>query len=135
MNVVTSLLGLVIVSHLSPKGSGRFIAWGGGATCRPFALVQGAGGRGGGAGSSSGGAGSHADSLGASSRRIGDPDPTVGVPAAGLANCHAALVEGRQRGQNRRPQPCIVAERRNALAEDKGLGDEGLTSNPLHQNL
>jgi hypothetical protein len=24
-NVVTSLLGLVIVSHLSPKGSGRFI--------------------------------------------------------------------------------------------------------------
>jgi hypothetical protein len=24
MNVVTSLLGLVIVSHLSPKGSGRF---------------------------------------------------------------------------------------------------------------
>jgi hypothetical protein len=26
MNVVTSLLGLVIVSHLSPKGSGRFIS-------------------------------------------------------------------------------------------------------------
>jgi hypothetical protein len=26
MNVVTSLLGLVIVSHLSPKGSGRFTA-------------------------------------------------------------------------------------------------------------
>jgi hypothetical protein len=24
MNVLTSLLGLVIVSHLSPKGSGRF---------------------------------------------------------------------------------------------------------------
>jgi hypothetical protein len=24
MNVVTSLLGLVIVSYLSPKGSGRF---------------------------------------------------------------------------------------------------------------
>jgi hypothetical protein len=24
MNVITSLLGLVIVSHLSPKGSGRF---------------------------------------------------------------------------------------------------------------
>jgi hypothetical protein len=24
MNVVTSLVGLVIVSHLSPKGSGRF---------------------------------------------------------------------------------------------------------------
>jgi hypothetical protein len=27
-NVVTSLLGLVIVSHLSPKGSGRFRAEG-----------------------------------------------------------------------------------------------------------
>ena len=27
MNVVTSLLGLVIVSHLSPKGSGRFISY------------------------------------------------------------------------------------------------------------
>jgi hypothetical protein len=26
MNVITSLLGLVIVSHLSPKGSGRFTA-------------------------------------------------------------------------------------------------------------
>jgi hypothetical protein len=26
MNVVTSLLGLVFVSHLSPKGSGRFSA-------------------------------------------------------------------------------------------------------------
>jgi hypothetical protein len=25
MNVITSLVGLVIVSHLSPKGSGRFI--------------------------------------------------------------------------------------------------------------
>jgi hypothetical protein len=25
MNVVTSLLGLVIVSHLGPKGSGRFM--------------------------------------------------------------------------------------------------------------
>jgi hypothetical protein len=25
MNVVTSLLGLVIISHLSPKGSGRFM--------------------------------------------------------------------------------------------------------------
>jgi hypothetical protein len=26
MNMITSLLGLVIVSHLSPKGSGRFMA-------------------------------------------------------------------------------------------------------------
>jgi hypothetical protein len=29
MNVITSLLGLVIVSHLSPKGSGRFNLSGG----------------------------------------------------------------------------------------------------------
>jgi hypothetical protein len=53
-----------------------------------------------------------------SSQRIGDPDPAVGVPDAGLANRHAALVEGRQRGQNRRPQPWVVAERRDALGED-----------------
>jgi hypothetical protein len=31
----------------------------------------------------------------------------VGVPAAGLANRHAALVEGRQRGQDHRPQPWV----------------------------
>jgi hypothetical protein len=42
------------------------------------------------------GAGSHAGRLGASSRRVGNPDPAVGVPAAGLANRHAALIEGRQ---------------------------------------
>jgi hypothetical protein len=41
-----------------------------------------------------------------------------GVPATGLANCDAALVEGRQRGQIHRPQPCVVAERRDALGED-----------------
>jgi hypothetical protein len=70
--------------------------------------------------------------LGASSRRIGDPDPTVGVPAAGLTNRHAALVEGRQRGQDCHPQPWVVAERRDALGEDQGLRDEGLTSNHLH---
>jgi hypothetical protein len=58
--------------------------------------------RGGGRG---GGAGSHAGGLGASSRRIGDLDPAVGVPTAGLANRHAALVKGRQHGQDRRPQP------------------------------
>jgi hypothetical protein len=56
----------------------------------------------------------------------------VRVPAAGLANRHAALVEGWQRGQDHRPQPWIVAERRNALREDQGLRNEGLTSNPLH---
>jgi hypothetical protein len=70
------------------------------------------GGHDGGARSSGGGAGSHAG------RSVGNPDPAVGVPAAGLANRHAALVEGRQRGQNRRPQPCVVAERRDALWED-----------------
>jgi hypothetical protein len=72
--------------------------WGRGTACSPFALVQGVGGHG-------GGAGSHTGRLGASSRRIGDPDPTVGVPAAGLTNHHAALIEGRQRGQHRRSQP------------------------------
>jgi hypothetical protein len=99
---------------------------------QPLALVQGAGGRGGGTGSHGGGAGSHAGSLGDSSWRVGDLDPAVGVPATGLANCHAALVEGRQRGQDRRPQPWIVAERREALGEDQGLRNEGLTVNPLH---
>jgi hypothetical protein len=71
-----------------------------------------------GAGSHDGGAGSHAGRLGASSRCIGDRDPAVGVLATGLANRHAALVKGRQRGQNRRPQPWVVAERRDALGED-----------------
>jgi hypothetical protein len=31
-----------------------------------------------------------------------DLDPAEGVPTAGLANCHAALIEGRQRGQHHR---------------------------------
>jgi hypothetical protein len=55
---------------------------------------------------------------GGPSRRIEDPDPTVGVPAAGLVNRHAALVEGRQCGQNCRPQPWVIAERMDALGED-----------------
>jgi hypothetical protein len=92
---------------------------------QPFTLVQGAGGHG-------GGAGSHAGRLGTSSRRIGDPDPTVGVLAASLMNRHTALVEGRQRGQDHRPQLWVVAESRDTIGEDKGLRDEGLTSNPLH---
>jgi hypothetical protein len=69
-------------------------------------------------GSSSGGAGGHVGSMGASSRCIGDPDPTMGVLAAGLANRDATLVEGRQHGQNHRPQPCVIVERRDALGED-----------------
>jgi hypothetical protein len=74
---------------LRPPGA----TWGGstgeGTACSPFALVQGAGGH------SGSGAASHTGGLGTSSRRIGDPDPAVGVPAAGLANHHATLVEGR----------------------------------------
>jgi hypothetical protein len=73
--------------------------------------------------------------MGASSQRIGDLNPAVGVPAAGLENRHAALVEGRQHGQDRRPQPWIVAERRDALGKDQGLRNEGLTGNPLHQDF
>jgi hypothetical protein len=52
-----------------------------------------------------GGTGSHGGGLGASSRRIGDPDPAVGFPVVGLVNRHIALVEGRQRDQDRCPQP------------------------------
>jgi hypothetical protein len=71
---------------------------GGGATCSPFTLVQRARGHGGSSGARTGG-------LGTSGRYTGDLDPVVGVPATGLANRHAALVEGQQRGQDRRPQP------------------------------
>jgi hypothetical protein len=71
---------------------------------------------------------------GASSRCIEVLDPAVGVPAAGLANRHAALIEGRQHGQDRRPQPWIIAKRRDALGEDQGLRN-GLTGNSLHQDF
>jgi hypothetical protein len=108
---------------------------GGGATCSPFALIQGAGGRGGGAGSSGGGAGSHAGRLGASGRRTGDLNPAVGVPAAGLTNRHAALIKGRQRGQHRRSKRGVIIERRDALGKYQGFKDKGLTSNPLHQEF
>jgi hypothetical protein len=74
----------------------------------------------GGARSHGGGDGSHTDRLGASSRRIEDPDSAVGVLAAGLTNRHVTLVEGRQCGQDRYPQPWVVAERRDALEEDQG---------------
>jgi hypothetical protein len=98
---------------LRPPGATWGGGTGGGAACSPFTLVQGVGGHG-------GGARSHTGRLGASSWRIGDPDPVVGVPATGLTNRHAALVEGQQCGQDRRPQPWVVAERRDALGEDQG---------------
>jgi hypothetical protein len=56
--------------------------------------------------------------TGTSGRYTGDLNPTVGVPAAGLANRYAALVKGRQPIQDRCPQPLVVAERRNALRRD-----------------
>jgi hypothetical protein len=64
----------------------------GGTACSPFALVQGAGGHGGIS------TGSHTDGLGTPSRCTRDPDPAEGVPAAGLANRHTIVIEGRQRG-------------------------------------
>jgi hypothetical protein len=101
------------LSSSDPPGA----TWGGGtgrgAACSPFTLVQGVGGH-------NGGARSHASRLGASSQRIRDPDPAVMVSPAGLTNCHATLIEGRQRGQDRRPQPWVIAERRDALGEDQG---------------
>jgi hypothetical protein len=80
------------------------------------------------------GAGSRTGGCGTSSWCIGDSDPAVGVPAAGLANHHATLVEGRQCGQDHRPQPWVVAECRDVLGEDQGLRDEGFPSSPSHQD-
>jgi hypothetical protein len=50
-------------------------------------------------------------------------------------NHHAALVEGRQRGQYRRSQPWIITEHRDVLGKYQGFRDEGLTSNLLHQEF
>jgi hypothetical protein len=79
---------------LRPPGA----TWGKGTTCSPFALVQGVGGHG------EIGTGSRTDGMGTPNRCTRNPDPAEGVPTAGLANCHAAVIEGRQRGQDRRPQ-------------------------------
>jgi hypothetical protein len=57
-----------------------------------------------------------------------------GVLAASLVNRHATLVEGRQRGQDRRPQLWVIAERRDVLGEDQGLRDKSFPSNPSHQD-
>ena len=101
----------------------------GGRTARsPLGLVRGAEGRG-------GNSGAGIDGSGTSGRYTGDLNPAVGVPTAGLANRYAPLVEGRQPIQDRCPQPLVVAERRNVLRRDQGLSDEGLTSNPLHQEF
>jgi hypothetical protein len=80
------------------------------------------------------GAGSHTGGLGTSSRCIGDPDPAEGVPAAGLANRHAAVVEGQQRGQDRRPQAWVIAERRDVLGS---IRDSGTKVSPVipHQEF
>jgi hypothetical protein len=89
---------------------------GGGTACSPFALIQGARGHGG------IGAASHTGGLGTSNWCIGDLDPVVGVPASSLANRHAAVVKGRQRGQDRRPQARVIAEHRDVLGSIRDLG-------------
>jgi hypothetical protein len=96
---------------LRPPGA----TWGGGTACSPFALVQGARGHDG------IGVGSHTGGLGTSSWCIRDPDPAEGVPSAGPANRHATIIEGRQRGQDRRPQAWVIAKRRDVLGEYQGL--------------
>jgi hypothetical protein len=63
------------------------------------------------------------------SRSIGDPDPTEGVSAACLAYRHAAVIKGRQHGQDRRPQPWVITERRDVLGEYQGFRDKILPSN------
>jgi hypothetical protein len=109
---------------LRPPGATR----GGGATCSPFTFVQRARGHGGSSGARTGG-------LGTPNWYTRDLDPTKGVPTTGLSNFHAALVESRQRGQDRRSQPRIITQRRDALGEDQRFGDKGITSNPLHQEF
>jgi hypothetical protein len=54
------------------------------------------------------------------------------VPGAGLANHHAAIVEGRQRHHDRRPLALVITKLTDVLGEDQGLRDEDLPSNPLH---
>jgi hypothetical protein len=66
--------------------------------------------------------GAHIGRLGTSDRYTGNMDPPVGVPAAGLTDHHTTLIDGRQSGQHRRPQPWIVEERPNALGVSKLRG-------------
>jgi hypothetical protein len=58
----------------------------------------------------------------------------MGVPTIGLANRHAALVEGRQCGQDRCTQPWVIAERKYVLGEDQGLRDKSFPSDPSHKD-
>jgi hypothetical protein len=92
---------------LQPPGTTRS----GRTTHSPLTLVRGAEGQRGNSGAGIGGSRTP-------SRYTRDLNPTVGVPAAGLANRHAALVEGRQPIQDRCPQPLVVTEWRNALGRD-----------------
>jgi hypothetical protein len=88
-----------------------------------------------GAESGRGNSGASIDGPRTSGRYTGDLNPTVGVPAAGLANRYAALVKGRQRIQDHCPQPLVITKWRNALGRNQGLSNKGLTSDPLHQEL
>jgi hypothetical protein len=115
-----------LVSPYSLRPSGGVQS--GGATCRPLALVRGTRGH-------RRSSGTHIGRLGTSDRYTGNMDPPVGVPAAGLTDRHTTLIKGRQSGQYHRPQPWIVAERRNPLGRYQGFGDKSLTSDPLHQNF
>jgi hypothetical protein len=63
---------------------------------------------------------SRTSGLGTPNWYTGDLDPAEGVPTAGLTNCHAALVEGWQRGQDRRSQPKIITQRRDVLEKEIG---------------
>jgi hypothetical protein len=109
---------------LRPPGA----TWGGGTACSPFALVQGAGGHDG------IGSASHTGGLGTSNWCIGDLDPAVGVLTSGLANRHAIIVKGQQRGQDRHPQAWVIAERRDVLGDYQGLRDKSFSSKTYHQD-
>jgi hypothetical protein len=68
--------------------------------------------------------------LGTPSRCTRNLDPVEGVTTAGLANRHAAVIEGRQCGQDRRPQAWVITERQDVLGEYQGFRDKSLPSNP-----
>jgi hypothetical protein len=67
---------------------------GGGATCRPLALVRGTG-------DCRRNSGGHISWLGAADRCTRNVDSPVGIPTTGLADRHTTLIKGRQSGQHR----------------------------------